>query len=278
MHAIIVTSSYIDVILSHFALSEAKAYGTPMAPGVSYSKKDSLTSPDEATHMKNTPYREAIGSLMYAAVATCPDIAFAVSTLSQFLDNPGDAHWEAAKHISRYPAGTKDFQLTFGTEHHNLEGYMDVDSATQEHHRAISGYAFLFDSGMISWSSRKQELVTLSTAEAEYVAAMHAAKETIWLCKLFGELLPESSSPTPFYCDNQATFQLATEENYHVRTKHIDVNYHFIHQVAESGAIKLEYCPTEDMVADLLTKALPRYKTSAHTFSLGLRRVCGGVL
>ena len=94
--------SYIDAILSRFVLSEAKAYGTPMAPGVSYSKKDSPTSPDEAAHMKNTPYREAIGNLMYAAVAMRPDITFAVSTLSQFLDNPGDAHWEAAKRVFRY--------------------------------------------------------------------------------------------------------------------------------------------------------------------------------
>ena len=270
--------SYIDTILSCFTLFEAKAYGTPMAPGVSYSKKDSPTSPDEAVCMKNTPYREAIDSLMYAAVAMHPDITFAVSTLSQFLDNLGDAHWEAAKRVFHYLTGTKDFQLTFDTERHDLEGYMDADSTMQEHCRVISGYAFLFDSGTISWSSRKQELVTLSTAEAEYVAATHTAKETIWLRKLFGELLPESSSLTPFYCNNQAVLRLATEENYHARTKHIDVCYHFIHQVAESGAIKLEYCPTKDMVADLLTKALPRYKTLAHTSSLSLRRTCRGVL
>lgn len=141
---------------------------------------------------------------MYAAVATCPDIAFAVSTLSQFLDNLGDVHWEATKHVFCYLTGTKDFQLMFGTEHHDLEGYMDADGATQEHHHAISGYAFLFKGSAISCSSRKQELVTLSMAEAEYVAAMHTAKETIWLCKAFGKLLPELLSPTPFYCDNQA--------------------------------------------------------------------------
>jgi hypothetical protein len=118
---------------------------------------------------------------MYAAIATRPDITFAVSTLSQFLDNPGEAHWEGVKQIFRYLAGTKDRTLTYGEERHELLGYTDADGASQPHRRAISGYAFLIDGGAVSWSSRKQELVTLSTAEAEYVAATHAAKECIWL-------------------------------------------------------------------------------------------------
>ena len=116
---------------------------------------------------------------MYMSVATRPDITFAVSTLSQFLDNPGEAHWEAVKRVFRYLAGTKHLALTYGEEQHDLVGYTDADGASQEHRRAILGSAFLIDDGTISWSSRKQELVTLSTAEAEYVAATHAAKEGI---------------------------------------------------------------------------------------------------
>jgi hypothetical protein len=147
--------------------------------------------------MKNTPYRDAIGSLMYAAVATRPDIAFAVSTLSQFLDNPGDLHWEATKRVFHYLAGTKDYELTFGSECHDLEGFTDADGAMQEHHHAISGYTFLSDGGAVSWSSKKQELITLSTAEAEFVAATHVAKEAIWLCKLLGDIYPDyTDSPT----------------------------------------------------------------------------------
>ena len=105
----------------------------------------------------------------------------------------------------------------------------------------------------MSWSSRKQELVTLSTAEAQYVAATHAAKEAIWLRKLIGELFPHLLMPTPF-CDNQAALKLATEDNYHVRTKHIDLRYHFVRQTTASGALKLLYCPTEDMVEISLQK------------------------
>ncbi len=166
----------------------------------------------------------------------------------------------------------------YGGERHSLEGYTDVDGATQEHRHAISGYAFLFDGGAISWSSRKQELVTLSTAEAEYVAATHAAKEAIWLRKLLGELFPYLLMPTPLYCDNQAALKLATDNNYHARTKHIDLRFHFVQQTAASGALKLLYCPTEDMIADMLTKALPKWKVVAHINTLGLRRACGGVV
>jgi hypothetical protein len=249
-----------------------------MIPGIVYTKDQTPSSPEEAVQMKKTPYREAIGSLMYVAVATRPNIAFAVSALSQFLSNPGRAHWEAVKRIFKYLSGTKTLELTYGGERHGLEGYTDADGATQEHRHAMSGYAFLIDGGAVSWSSRKQELVTLSTAEAEYVAATHAAKEAIWLCKLIGELFPSLITPTPLHCDNQAALKLATDDNYHARTKHIDIRYHFIRHVVATSALKLSYCPTEDMVADIFTKALPKWKVAAHVHSLGMCNTCGGVM
>jgi hypothetical protein len=181
--------------------------------------------------MCKVPYCKAIGSLMYASVATHPDITFAVVTLSQFLDNLGEAHWEAMKHIFQYLSRTWDYALTYGGEKHDLVGYMNADGASQNHHQTISGYVFLIDSGAISWSSWKQELITLSTAEAEYVAATHAAKECIWLCWLIGELFPTLLSITALYCNNQATLKLATNDKYHACIKHIDIRYHFIHQV-----------------------------------------------
>ena len=124
-----------------------------MTPSASYFKDDSPASQQDVAKMQKVPYCEAIGSLMYASVATRPDIAFAVSTLSQFLDNPGEAHWEAVKRIFRYLSGTRDYTLTYGGERHDLVGYTDADGASQDHRRAISGYAFLIDGGAISWSS-----------------------------------------------------------------------------------------------------------------------------
>ena len=272
-------SSFIDSILSRFSLADAKPYGSPMIPGAIYSKKSAPSNPEEAARMKRTPYRQAVGSLMYVAVATRPDITFAVSMLSRFLDNPGDIHWDAVKRIFRYLKGTKNLKLTYGGERHDLEGFCDADGGTQEDRHAISGYSFLIDGGAISWSLKKQELITLSTAEAEYVAATHATKEALWLHKLLHELMPnELTLPTTIHCDNQAAIKLITTDNYHSRTKHIDQRYHFIRDVANKGAIKLVYCPSEDMVADVLTKALPKWKATSHSNALGLRHACGGVM
>ena len=160
---------------------------------------------------------------MHLAVGTCPDIAFAVSTVAQFNNAPGEPHWEAIKQIYRYLSGTKSFALTFGGVEKGLEGYTDADRASQEHHRAISGYAYLLDGGAVSWASRKQELVTLSTAEAEYVAATHAAKEGLWLRRLIGEVFRPLAHPIPLHSDSQSAIVLTKDGSYHACTKHIDI-------------------------------------------------------
>ncbi len=208
-------TAYINTIVSHFGLSNAKSYDTPMTPGIVHSCSDCPSDPAELNQMKKTPYRKAIGSLMYASVATHPDITYSVSALSRFLNNPGTIHWEAAKQVLCYLSGTKNLTLTYGEECHDLVGYTDTDSASHEHRHAVSGYTFLIDGGAISWQSRKQEIVTLSTAEAEYVATTHAAKEAIWLHCLISQLFPAPPSPTTLYCNNQAAIKLASEDNYH---------------------------------------------------------------
>jgi len=270
-------SSYIKAILNRFHLADAAPQDTPMAPGALLSRKDYPNSPTEEAYMRKVPYRESIGSLMYAAVATRPDIAFAVSALSQFLEHPGEAHWGAVKRVFRYLSGTRNHALTYGGERHELLGFTDADGSSQPHRRAISGHAFILDGGAISWSSRKQELVTLSTAEAEYVAATHAAKELIWLRRLEGDLSLSTKQATTLLCDNQAAIRLVKSDNYHARTKHIDVRYHFIRDVVARGEASIAYCPTGDMTADILTKALPRWKIVQHSVALGLGRPCGGV-
>jgi hypothetical protein len=215
---------------------------------------------------------------MYVAIATHPDISFAVSCLSQFLENLGEVHWQAVKWVFHYLVGMWDQALTYGTKQHNLHGYTDTDGASQEHRHAISGYTFIIDSGAVSWSSRKQELVMLSTAEAKYVAAMHTAKECIWLRRLIGKLFPSLHMQTMLFCDNQVALKLATNDNYHAHTKHIDIRFHFIRQVIASGAIKMVYCPTDNMMADVLTKALPCWKVMCHGLGLGLCQPSGGVV
>ena len=262
--------SYIDSILTKFNFTDLKPFSTPMDPSIRFSRDQCPQTIEEIADMKKVPYREAIGSLNYCAVATRPDIAFSVSLLAQFMDNPGRVHWEAVKRIFRYLSGTKNWKLTYGTTDNGLEGYTDADGSSQEHRHAISGYVFLVNGGAISWSSKKQELVTLSTAESEYVAATYAAKEALWLRRIVNEVFEPVTKPMTLYSDSQSAIALTKDGSYHARTKHIDIRYHFIRFVVQNGSIKLIYCPTEEMTADILTKALPNTKAKHFANSLGL--------
>ncbi|MCO5610600.1 hypothetical protein L7F22_064839 [Adiantum nelumboides] len=153
--------------------------------------------------MAKVPYASACGSLIYAMVATRPDIAFAVGVVSRFMSNLGKKHWEAVKGFLRYLAGTKDKCICFGKGKLSAVGYTNVDFARDlDRWRSISGYLYTFTAGAISWFSQLQSCVTLSTAEAEYVAASRSCKEAIWLTRLVGEI-------PVLHCDSQSAIQLA---------------------------------------------------------------------
>jgi hypothetical protein len=262
--------TYIDVILHHYNLDNLKSLSTPMDHQVWLSSEQVPTSAAECTMMCNVPYCEAVGTLNWATLATCPDIAFAVSAVACFTANPGPAHWEAVKQIFHYLKGTHDLWLTYGEASSPLEGYADADSSMSEDQRAISGYVFLIDRGAVSWSSKQQEIVSLSTTKSEYVAATHGGKEALWLRSLISKVFSNITSPTTLFSDNQAAIALMHDNQYHLQTKHIDVRYHWIHWVIKKGSIQLIYCPTDDMVADILTKALPSAKVKHFATSLGL--------
>src|ERR1700730_11124114 len=137
----------------------------------------------------------------------------------------------------------------------------------------MSGHVFLIDGSMVSWLSKKQELVTLSTAKAEYVVATHAAKEALWLRQFIGEVFRPLSKLITIWSDSLPAITLMSDADgsFHARTKHIDLRYHFICYTVQEGKIKLIYCPTDDMVANTLTKALPSLKAKHFTRALRLR-------
>jgi len=224
----------------------------------------------EIAKMCNIPYLEAVGSLMYASLSTHPDTLFAVQTVSCFSKNPSLVHWDAVERIFRYLKGMADLWLTYGAVKDNLVGYADAVGSMAEDRHAISGYAFMLYGGAVSWSAKRQEIVSLSTIESEYVAVTHTAKEPLWLCSLLSQLFPGKLDPTTLFSDNQSAVALAKDHQYHAHTKHIDIRFHFIHYVIEKGSIRLIYCPTDDMVADTLTKALPSAKVKHFASQLGL--------
>ena len=139
-----------------------------------------------------------------------------------------------------------------------------------EDRRAISGYAFLIDGGAVSWSTKRQDTISLLTMEAEYVAAMHAVKEALWLQTLINEIFGSLTGATTLHCDNQSAIALTKDHQYHACTKHIDVCFHFICWIIEEGKVKLVYCPMNDMLVDMFTKALPSTKGKHFASALGL--------
>src|ERR1700678_3166359 len=260
--------SYIESMLRRYGFEDIKPVSLPMETSIRLTSAQSPTTTQEIAH--NIPYQEAVGSLMYASLGTHPDITYAVQTVSRFSKNPGQAHWEAVKRIFSYLKGTKEFWLTYGGPQKELKGYADADGSMAEDRHAISGYAFLFHRGAVSWAAKRQEIVSLSTTESEYVAITHASKEALWLRSLISQFFDITLEPTTLFSDNQSAIALTKDHQYHPRTKHIDIQFHFIRWIIENGSLRLIYCPTEDMLADTLTKALPSPKVKHFAVELGL--------
>ncbi len=178
------------------------------------------------------------------------------------MQNPGRAHWEALKHVIRYMKGTRERWLVYGTSDDGVMGFSDADRGSSTDHRhSISGYVFTLGGGTISWSSRKWNIVALSSTEAEYMAFTHATKEASWLRYLLTNILDLIVSRFPIIqCDNRSAIALAKINGYHSRTKHIAVRYHFIREAVDNRKIALVDRCTEDMPGDLFMKALLRAK------------------
>ena len=271
-------TTYIHAMLIKYGFENIKSYTTPMDTNLKLSTNDAPLTVQDFAYMCDKPYHEAVGSLQYASVGTWLDITNVCSTLSHYLEKPGPAHWNVVKHVFGYLAGTADLALMFGREEKDLEGYADADGSTNEDRKVVSGYTFLIDGGAVLWCMKKQEIIALLTTEAEYVAVTHAAKEALWLRTLIKEIFGNINGPTTLYSDNQSAIALMRDHQHHTRTKHIDIRFHFICWVIEEGKIKLIYCPTNNMLANSFTKALPSAKVKHFATALGLFRNWGGVL
>ena len=225
----------------------------------------------QVARMRGIPYAEAIGSVLWPVIVSQPDAAFAVSTLSQFIQNPGPAHWEALKRVIVFLGSTKDLWLTFGGRSKlAVEGFCDADWGGQKHHHSVSSYSFHMGAGAISWSSKKQHVVALSSTEAEYITQMHAAKEALWLHSFLRELRSAPDDLLILNCDNQGAIALAKDNKFHAHTKHIDMRYHFIHEAVEDGKVVVQYIPTGDNVSNIFTKPLAKAKFRELAELLGL--------
>jgi hypothetical protein len=231
---------YVERVLERFNMKEAKPVSTPLASHFKLSKKSCPSTVEEREKMAGIPYSSAVGSLMYAMVCTRPDIAHAVGVVSRFLSNPGKDHWEAVKWILRYLRGTSKLCLCFGNSKPVLEGFTDADMAGDlDGRKSTSGYLFTFAGGAVSWQSKLQKCVALSTTEAEYIAATEACKELLWM-KRFLQELDLKQDDYVVQCDSQSALDLSMNSTYHSRTKHIDIRYHWIRDVIENKLLRLQ--------------------------------------
>ena len=247
-------------------MADCKPAATPMEVNLKLEKLD-------AAEVDVTKYQQLIGSLMYGSLGTCFNITHEVGILSCHNHAPGKQHHTAVKRVFHYLQGASDRNVLFNGKS-SVEGpiiYSDADWAGNPIDRkSISGYTAILSGAAISWSSKKQSTVALSSTEAEYIAAAHATQEATWIQTFLSKIGHPLGKPIPLYVDNQSAIKLIQNPVAHDRTKHIDIKYHFIRDAQAQGIIKVEYCPTEQQVADVLTKPLSREKHKRFTEQMGL--------
>jgi len=218
-------------------------------------------------------YRAIVGSLMYTALATRPDISFAVAALCQYNSRPFTSHLTAAKTVLQYLKSTADFGLHFSSTGSNdqLTGYTDSDCANDSADRkSQASHLFLLSNGAVSWQSRNQDLIAVLTLEAEYIACSKGSREAKWLLQLHRDIHGKDASPLPINCDYQGALSHTTTGIIKAHTKHIDVCYHNSRDLHACKIVDYSYIHTNENVADILTKALTKDKHKKFTKAMGL--------
>ncbi|KAL0269596.1 UNVERIFIED_CONTAM: hypothetical protein PYX00_007274 [Menopon gallinae] len=255
--------NYIEELIKKFGMENAKEIGTPMELNVKVSKEMSPKDENEREEMKHKPYRELIGCLVYLSKATRPDIAFAAMTLGRYCNDPGKEHWTLAKRVLRYLKATPELGIKYSRNVKQLEAFTDSDWAGNvDDRRSCSGNVLMLAGGPISWMSKLQSSVSLSTMEAEYVAIREVTKEVVYVSRLINHMLFRHyvKEPISVYCDNQSAIELSKNPVFHKRSKHIDIAYHYARELVEKGKIELKYLRTDEMIADVFTKPLSKVK------------------
>jgi hypothetical protein len=223
--------------------------------------QDLLIKAEDSTDIEETfPYRQIIGSLMYAATLTRPDISAAVGVVCRFLEKPKRIHCDMVRQILYYLRGTSNYSICYSKNNkEEIQGYVDASWANCEDYTSIYGYSFLFGNSIVSWCSKKQKIVALSSTEAEYMTITHGSQEALWFLELLNEL-GINQETVILHEDNEASIKMSNNPQEYKRTRHIQVRYHFIRDQIQDGKIKLKHCSTTDQLADMFTKGISSVK------------------
>jgi hypothetical protein len=223
-------------------------------------KASSSTEQIRRDSISASPYRELLGSISYATCTVRPDLVFIVNQQTLFCQNPDPEHWNAGIRVLKYLAGRRNHGICFDGNTPDwsvLDGYSDADlGGDPETRRSTFGYAFRLSGGAISWSSRRQSIVTLSTMQAEYIAAGDWSREAVWLRNLLQDLGSAQTGPTLLQCDNESAINLAYNPLAHKGSKHIDLHHHYICELVEAKIVRIKHVNSKAQLADMLTKAV----------------------
>lgn len=250
-------STYLQNVLNSFSMSDCNPSKSPLPCKLNYLALNSDV-------YYNAPCRNVIGCLMYAMICTRPDICASINILSRFQSKNNEELWKCLKHLLRYIKGSSNLKLTYRKCDYKqlIIGYADSDWGSDEVDRkSTTGYLFkVFDNCTISWNTRKQYTVAVSSTEAEYMALFEAVREAVWLRSLLNSISIRISFPIVIYEDNNSCICIANNPANHKKSKHIDIKYHFIREQIANKIIKLEFISTGNQLADLFTKAISTRK------------------
>ncbi|KAG7584165.1 GAG-pre-integrase domain [Arabidopsis suecica] len=261
-------STYAKKILKKFQMDKCKEAKTPMSTSLKLSRDENGTDVDVKT------YRGMIGSLLYLT-ASRPDLCLSVGVCARYQAKPKQSHLEAVKRILKYVKGTVELGIWYSrNSNQNLVGYCDADYAGNVNdRRSTSGGCFFLGNNLIAWLSKKQNSVSISTAESEYIAMGSCCTQLLWMKQMLSDYRLDSGV-LQVYCDNQSAIDISKNPVQHSRTKHIDVRHHFIRELVEEKKVKIDHVGTEIQLADIFTKALDfnRFVTLRNSLGVSTRR------
>ncbi|GJY96106.1 hypothetical protein Tco_0512467 [Tanacetum coccineum] len=257
-------------------MDNSKGGYIPMQEKLNLNKTQGASTPEEVKRMQNIPYALAVGSIMYAMRCTRPDVVFVQNITIHFQQNPGKPHWTAVKTILKYLRNIKDMFLVYGGNPEaelRVNCYCDAGFETdRDDTKSQTGYVFILNGGAVEWKSSKQSTIAMSATEAEYITALEAGMEAVWIRKFISGLgiVPKINEPIKMFCDNSAALHFANEPGVQKGARHYHRRYHYVLECIELGEIKLLNVHTDDNLAEPFTKALSKGKLTQHARSMGL--------
>ena len=268
----------VESILERKGLSEINSVATPLDPNIKL-----VLNPDGNEGNRSNSFVRLLRELQFLANSTQPDIAFAVNRLAAYTANPSLQHVTALKWILQYLAGTKNFGITYSKTADNpdnniFHGFANAAFTNHDDHKSTSGYIFLAAGGAITWKSKKQMTIALSSTQAKYVALSEAVHKACWLWSLFDELRYPQEHPTLIKGDNNSSILMAKNQQFHSCSKHITIWWHWVRELIKQNLVTIDSCHDPEQTANVLTKALTCLKHNKHIMEMGLTSTWGRVL